>query len=163
MKKLAALLIACGLASQSFAIGIGGFKINPEIGASVGTNTFSETMLAGGYGRVWLVLGGLSLAPVVKYNYTLGPDNLDGFSNIQAGGLLGYRIFRFTPYVGASYSNFSKNTFEDTTALNYGIFFDIPILPLSVGFDASWQQPKYKGTDIRRDQHQFAVTLGLIF
>lgn len=163
MKKLVAVALLCGLVSSSFAIGIGEFKINPEAGISYGVATPSNTSALGGYARVWLFGDGLTIAPNVKYNYMFGKGDNKGWSNVQAGGLIGYRIFRFTPYVGASYSGFSNAGYADTTALNYGIYFDIPILPFSVGLDASWQQPKVLGTDVRQSQHQIALTLGLIF
>ena len=164
MKRLAAFVFLCGLVTSSFAIGVGKFKVNPEIGGSVGLSTRTDTMFAGGYARVWLGGDGLTIAPMFKYNYIFGPENTDGFSIIQAGGLIGYRILRFTPYIGASYSLFQDRIgLNDTTALNYGVYFDIPLLPLSVGFDASWQKPKIVGTDSRVSQHQFAITLGLIF
>lgn len=168
MKKLAALALLCSMATSSFAIGIGNFKINPELGASFGGSTYGgvERGSVGGYARVWLFGDGLTIAPMYKYTYTFHPDSdihNVGYSNHQAGGLVGYRIFRFTPYVGASYSGFSDVGFADTTALNYGIYFDIPVVPLSIGIDATWQNPKIMGTDSRSSQHQFALTLGLIF
>lgn len=163
MKRLVALALLCGLVSSSFAIGIGKFKINPEAGVSYGMATPSKTSDLGGYARIWLGGNGFIVAPMVKYNYIFGVDEQKGFANIQAGGLMGYRIFRFTPYIGASYSGFKDAGYADTTALNYGIYFDIPILPLSIGIDASWQKPKILGTDIRQSQHQVALTLGLIF
>lgn len=162
MKKLAAFALLCSMISSSFAIGIGNFKINPEAGASFGLEARKQA-LVGGYARIWLFGDGLTIAPMVKYNYMFGEGDNKGWSNVQAGGLVGYRIFRFTPYIGASYSGFSNAGYADTTALNYGIYFDIPIVPISVGIDASWQNPKIIGIDSRSSQHQVALTLGLIF
>ncbi|SQB98332.1 outer membrane protein [Helicobacter fennelliae] len=163
MKKLLAIFMACGLASSAFAIGVGKFKINPEIGASFGTATNTDTFLVGGFGRVWLGGSGVTIAPQFKYNYIMGQNDLKGFSNIQVGGLLGYKLWRFTPYIGGSWSNFGNIALNNTAALNYGVTFDIPILPLSIGLDASWQNPKIAGTDIRQSQHQIALTLALYF
>lgn len=163
MKKLVGFIIAFGIVTNVFAIGVGKLKINPEVGVSLGTSTPSDTFLVGGYGRVWLGGDGLTIAPQFKYNYVSGENSNKGFSNMQIGGLLGYRIFRFTPYIGVSYSDFDGINLASTTALNYGVYFDIPILPLSVGIDASYQNPKITHTNSRQAQHQFAVTIALIF
>lgn len=163
MKKLAAFTLLCGLVSSSFAIGVGKFKVNPEAGISYGLATPTNTSALGGYARVWLGGSGLTIAPVLKYHYIFGPGEAKGFSNTQAGALLGYRIFYFTPYVGVSYSSFKDAGFADTTALNYGIYFDVPILPFSLGIDATWQQPRIFGTNVRQSQSQIAFTLGIIF
>lgn len=169
-KKLAcSAVLASILATSASAIGIGSFKINPDFGVSLGGNSHKHNVLdnaflAGGYARLWMGGKGLTIAPMVKYNYIFGKNGANGFGNLQAGGLIGYSILRLTPYVGGSYSRFDKIGYEDTAAINYGIYFDIPVVPLSVGLDVSSQNPKIVGSNSRSGwQHQIALTLGLIF
>ncbi|MGX2973042.1 hypothetical protein [Helicobacter sp. T3_23-1059] len=168
-KTLACSAVLAGvLSTNASAIGIGSFKINPDFGVSAGVNAhdgsvLNNAFLLGGYARVWMGGKGLTFAPMVKYNYVFGKDNVSGFGNLQAGGVIGYNILRLTPYIGGSYSRFDKIGYEDTAAINYGINFDIPVLPLSVGLDASSQNPKIIGSARAGWQHQIAVTLGFYF
>lgn len=160
-------LLAGMLTNSASALGIGSFKINPDIGVSAGANVhdgsaLNNAFLLGGYARLWLG-GSLTIAPMVKYNYVFDKNKANGFGNLQVGGLLGYRVWRFIPYIGGSYSRFDKIGYEDTAAINYGINFDIPVLPLSVGLDVSSQNPKVIGSVRGGWQHQVAVTLGLYF
>lgn len=164
MKKFLAILFTCGLLTSASAIGIGNFKINPEIGASFGTSTGKDNYTLGGYARVWLFGSGFTIAPFYKYNYVFNSNEFTkGYSNQQAGGLIGYKFLGILPYIGGSYSAFSTSAYENTGALNYGILWDLPIVPISIGIDASWQQPKITGTGSRHSQNQVAITLGLIF
>ena len=160
-------LLAGMFASNVGAINIGGLKINPDIGVSMGVNShngsaLNNAFLLGGYARVWIG-GDFTFAPIIKYNYVFGKNNANGFGNLQVGGLLGYRVWKFIPYIGGSYSHFDKIGYEDTAAINYGINFDVPVIPLSVGLDISSQNPKITGNLHSGWQHQVAVTLGLYF
>ena len=167
-KSLACSALLAGmLTNGASALGVGSFKINPDIGVSAGANVhdgsaLNNAFLLGGYARLWLG-GSPTIAPMVKYNYVFDKNKANGFGNLQVGGLLGYRIWRFIPYVGGSYSRFDKIGYEDTAAINYGINFDIPVLPLSVGLDVSSQNPKVIGSVRGGWQHQVAVTVGLYF
>ena len=160
-------LLAGMLTNSASALGIGSFKINPDIGISMGVNShngsaLNNAFLLGGYARLWLG-GSLTIAPMIKYNYVFGKSNVNGFGNLQVGGLIGYRVWKFIPYIGGSYSHFDKIGYEDTAAINYGINFDVPVIPLSVGLDISSQNPKIAGNLHSGWQHQVAVTLGLYF
>lgn len=68
-------LLAGMFASNVGAINIGGLKINPDIGVSMGVNSHNDSalnnaFLLGGYARVWIG-GDFTFAPIIKYNYVL--------------------------------------------------------------------------------------------
>lgn len=171
MKKT---ILTLGLATSSaFAINLGIVSISPEAGGTISyakiglTPSYEEIKSAmnlsvdsshlnfGGYARIWVEALGISFAPQVKY------DRLPSFekskkkvNNIQYGGLLGYRIpiVGLTPFVGASYSTFSgsETKLKNTYALNFGVRWEVPFIPLlTLGFEGSWQKPNTdKGSKI---------------
>ncbi|MCI5787679.1 hypothetical protein [Helicobacter trogontum] len=155
--------------------------ISPEVGGIVGTNIDvlksgrigDDTNLTyGAYGRLWLKPGSFRIAPFVKWENITGftTNNLintiisggDRNNNIQYGAVVGLEFFYITPYVGVAYSQFTNETIADTWALNYGLKFKIPFLPLAIGVDASWQKPKVLNSS-EVDMHRIGVTLGLHF
>ena len=155
--------------------------ISPEVGGMVGTSfdnakgwKFDDdtNITYGAYARLWLKPGSFRIAPFIKW------ENITGFSrsnlvntllsggdrnnNLQYGAVVGLEFFYLTPYVGVAYSQFTDSTISNTWALNYGLKFKIPVLPLAVGIDASWQKPKVLNT-VEVDMHRVSVTLGLHF
>lgn len=111
----------------------------------------------GAYGRLWIKLP-IRLAPFVKWE-VIGDKFL---YNLQYGGVVGYALFgMLTPYVGASYSTFNRD-FQNTWAINYGLHFTIPLVPLAVSFDGSWQELKpFTGGKI--STNRIGVLIGLQF
>lgn len=163
MKKT---ILSLGLATSSvFAINLGVISISPEAGATVSyakigvTPSYQEIKDAtnlsvdssrfslGGYGRIWVEVFGISLAPQVKYDRLPSLEkSKQKVHNIQYGGLLGYRIpiVGLTPFVGASYSTFSggEAKLQNTYALNFGLRWEVPFIPLlTLGVEGSWQKP----------------------
>lgn len=155
--------------------------VSPEVGGMIGTSfenvkgwSFNDktTLTYGAYGRVWLKPGIFRIAPFIKW------ENISGFSadnvtnailnlnarnnNLQYGALLGVEFFNLTPYVGVAYSQFTDSSIENTWALNYGLKFKIPVIPLAIGIDASWQKPKISNA-VEMDMHRVSLTLGLHF
>lgn len=188
-KKILALLLAC---SSVFAFDLGIFTIDTEIGGNInysqfklkvddeGTYKNKEKLTYGAYGRVWLGALGILVAPQVKWDYlksnleVSGDKTLDfTLQNLQYGGLLGYRIpfINLTPYVGVSYSQFIKGDIagikpENTYAINFGAMWKIPFVPLSIGFDGSYQKPKMKANPKGVKELEIlnlGATIGLIF
>lgn len=184
-----ALLLAC---SSVFAIDLGLFTLDTEFGGNVsyskmklnvdgeGTYSNDKKLTYGAYGRVWLGAMGILVAPQVKWDYINSDIKVNGdktldftLQNLQYGGVLGYRIpfINLTPYVGASYSQFLKGDIggaklENTYAINFGVMWKIPFVPLSVGFDGSYQKPKFKdnlGKAKDLEILTLGATLGLIF
>ncbi|PAF51776.1 hypothetical protein BKH43_00635 [Helicobacter sp. 13S00401-1] len=126
----------------------------------------------GGYARLWL--GGMfRFAPFFKYERTSTYDSTfalggnavkNGFSNWQYGGLFGVKvpIIGLTPYIGASYSQFTGIDLKGTYAINYGVKWDIPLLPLvNVGLDASWQRPQSSVDGSYTNINKIMLTLGV--
>lgn len=187
-KKILALLLAC---SSVFAFDLGIFTIDTEIGGNInysqfklkvdndGTYKNKEKLTYGAYGRVWLGALGILVAPQVKWDYLKSDIDVDGrtrdfkLQNLQYGGVLGYRIpfINLTPYVGVSYSQFIKGDIggmklEDTYAINFGAMWKIPFVPLSIGFDGSYQKPKFKSNQWNAKEIEMlnlGATIGLIF
>lgn len=188
MKKI---ILALGLFSGSvFAIDLGVLLISPEVGATLsyskikGTNTpvhfkNDNTFSPGAYARLWVGVAGLMIAPQVKYDYlrsTFSSDQISQKSpkynihNIQYGGVLGYRIpfIKLTPFVGASYSTFkgklSDISFKETYAINFGVRWEIPFIPLlTLGFEGSWQKPKLNGAEGKAEILNLGGTIGFAF
>ena len=174
LKKIALSLSL--LSSLSYGIGLGNYQVTPEIGASGGKSYWSNKFesndynVYGGYARVWLGMSRVVLAPQVKITKMKDGSifkSSGSVTNNQYGLLLGYEvpILPLTPYVGASYSTFSNSAFlDDAVAFNYGIKIDVPIIPfLTIGIDASYQKPKYKGSDFSEKMHTIQGTIGLAF
>lgn len=187
-KKIMALLLAC---SSVFAIDLGLFTIDIEGGglfnytqlkleAEGETVKNKEHLTYGAYGRLWLGAAGFMIAPQVKWDYLKSDlkvhgDKLVDFKlhNLQYGGVIGYRIpwINLTPYVGLSYSQFIKGDIvglklKDTYAINFGAMWKIPFVPLSIGFDGSYQKPKFKDNDRGAKNMEIltlGATVGLIF
>lgn len=188
-KKIMALLLAC---SSAFAFDLGLFTLDTEIGGNVsygqmklnveGEGDFKndKKLTYGAYGRVWLGAVGILIAPQVKWDYIKTDFKVDGgttpnytLQNLQYGGVLGYRIplINLTPYVGASYSQFIKGDIaglklENTYAINFGVTWKIPFVPLSIGFDGSYQKPKFQSSPNGPKDMEIltlGATLGLIF
>lgn len=155
--------------------------ISPEVGGIVGTSFDAvksgtiggdTNITYGAYARLWLKPGSFRIAPFVKW------ENITGFTtnnavntiinggdrnnNLQYGAVLGLEFFYLTPYVGVAYSQFTNEAIANTWALNYGLKFKIPVIPLAIGIDASWQKPKVLNT-FEVDMHRIGVTLGLHF
>lgn len=148
------------------AIELGSMFIMPEVGGSVGFNIADREEPAtpvGGYARLWVGGYHVAISPLFKYNYMIGKNGAKGYTNMQVGGVVGVKIWHFMPYVGASHSSYGGIGLDSAVALNYGVNFKIPVIPMSVGFDASWQNPKSTITSNTINQHQFAITLGLMF
>lgn len=165
----------------------GGYKGGTD-GTSVGISTnglslknenISNTKLAyGGYARVWLGPM-IKIAPFVKYEGAVGIGSAQlslnkdvstsfvSYQNMQYGGLLGIRIpvIGLVPYAGASYSQFMNSPdLENTVAFNYGIKWEIPLIPaLTIGLDGSYQKPKVLKTDARANINRLQFTIGLEF
>ncbi len=152
--------------------------ISPEVGGMVGTTfdnvsswNFNDHLTYGAYGRLWLKPGSFRIAPFVKWENITGfsKDNAlnvvlngnDRNNNIQYGAVVGFEFFWLTPYVGAAYSQFTNGAISNTWALNYGLKVKIPVIPLAVGIDASWQKPKLGGIEV--EMHRVSLTLGLHF
>lgn len=175
---LASVLVASSAQALPF--------ISPEIGGMVGTSFDSvktqridsdTTITYGAYARLWLKPGSFRIAPFIKW------ENVTGFTknnagnqilgavlgqpsirnnNLQYGAVIGLEFFYLTPYVGVAYSQFTDPSIADTWALNYGLKFKIPVVPLAIGLDASWQKPKVlNSADV--DMHRVSLTLGLQF
>lgn len=163
MKKiiLASLLGATSL----FGIGFGNYQISPEIGVNLALeNSGNGTFTYGGYGRVWLGVSRVVIAPAFKYDVITKKDSLStAYKNMQIGGLVGFEIpiIPLTPYIGASYSDFF-GAYHSTASFNYGVKFKIPIVPLTLGIDGTFQRPKaFDG--IRVNMNRIGVTIGLQF
>lgn len=183
-----AMLMAC---SSVFAFDLGIFTIDTELGGnfnytqmklSGGGESFKnkEKLTYGAYGRVWLGAAGFMIAPQVKWDYLksdleVSKDYTPSFKlqNLQYGGVIGYRIpfINLTPYVGLSYSQFIKGDIvgfepKDTYAINFGAMWKIPFVPLSIGFDGSYQKPKIKDNKVGAKDIEIltlGATIGLIF
>lgn len=163
MKKiiLASLLGATSL----FGIGIGNYQISPEIGVNLALEDSGKgTFAYGGYGRVWLGVSRVVIAPAFKYDVITKKDSLStAYKNMQIGGLIGFElpIVSLTPYVGASYSDFF-GAYDSTASFNYGIKLKIPIVHITLGIDGTYQRPKaYNG--IRVDMNRIGATIGFQF
>lgn len=188
-KKIMALLLAC---SSAFAFELGIFTLDTEIGGNFnytqmklsvdgeGTLKNKEKLTYGAYGRVWLGIAGFMIAPQVKWDYLKSNLELTGggttnfkLQDIQYGGVIGYRIpfINLTPYVGISYSQFIKGDIggikpKDTYAINFGAMWKLPFIPLSIGFDGSYQKPKMNNNSAGAKELEIltlGATLGLIF
>lgn len=186
-RKLIAILLACNC---MFAFDLGIFTFDTELGGNVNytkiqANANGETpkndkyFTYGAYGRVWLGIAGFMIAPQFKWDYlktnlkVSGNKSLDfTLQDMQYGGVIGYRIpfINLTPYVGLSYSQFIKgdingNKLKDTYAVNFGAMWKIPFVPLSIGFDGSYQKPKFKDDTNAKDLEilTLGATIGLIF
>lgn len=184
-----AMLMAC---SSVFAFDLGIFTIDTELGGNFnytqmklsvdqkGTFKNKEKLTYGAYGRVWLGAAGFMIAPQVKWDYLKtnlesGNETSPKFTlqNLQYGGLIGYRIpfINLTPYIGLSYSQFIKGDVlglepKDTYAINFGAMWKIPFVPLSIGFDGSYQKPKIKDNKVGAKDIEIltlGATIGLIF
>lgn len=166
MKKL--LLTSVLALSSTFGIGIGNYQITPEIGVNLSyQDTGDYNFTYGGYGRVWLGVSRIVIAPQVKYDVINNFKDLKhSYKNLQAGALLGFEvpILPLTPYIGMSYYNFEDIGYNDTLSLNYGIKIDIPLIPfLTIGLDGTFQMPKITGTDSRQKFNRIGATIGLAF
>lgn len=186
-KKIIAMLMAC---SSVFAFDLGIFTLDIEAGglfnytqvkADANGETLKNTkhLTYGAYGRVWLGAAGFMIAPQVKWDYLKSDLKLTGgqtldfkLQNFQYGGVIGYRIpfINLTPYVGVSYSQFTENKIfnyelDNTYAINFGAMWKIPFVPLSIGFDGSYQKPKFKSNGDIKDMEilTLGATVGLIF
>lgn len=183
-----ALLFMC---SSAFAFDIGIFTLDTEIGGNFNYaamkvkmsegSTFKNTkhLTYGAYGRIWLGIAGFMIAPQVKWDYLkttydVGNGlNLDSkLQNMQYGAVLGYRIpiANLTPYVGLSYSDFIRGNIggdklKSTYAVNFGLNWKIPFVPLTIGFDGSYQKPKFQNSTGLKDIEILTLggTVGLIF
>lgn len=178
MKKLKASVLAvalCAGASQALPL------LDVDFGMTLGTdiNTAKHfkfdsntNFTIGGYARGWFKVSKMRLAPFIKYENTAGLTINNAFqsivtgeskrdNNLQYGLLLGVNLAIFTPYVGMAYSQFINSNLSDTWALNYGLAIKIPVVPLSVGLDASWQRPFLHGVEL--NVHRIAVTFGVRF
>lgn len=175
-----AVLASLLLASSSQALPL----ISTEFGGMLGTsfdrakdlNVDGDTNLTyGAYARVWLKPGSVRIAPFIKWENLTGfsqntvndalinlmLDNGNRSNNLQYGAVVGFEFFYFTPYAGISYSQFTDAAISNTWALNYGLKFDVPLFPITVGVDASWQKPKVK--DLLVDMYRVNLTVGLQF
>lgn len=184
-----AMLMAC---SSVFAFDLGIFTIDTELGGNFnytqmklsvdqeGTFKNKEKLTYGAYGRVWLGAAGFMIAPQVKWDYLKSNLEVEAgktldfkLQNLQYGGVIGYRIpfINLTPYVGLSYSQFIKGDIigfepKDTYAINFGAMWKIPFVPLSIGFDGSYQKPKMKDNIKGVKELEIltlGATIGLIF
>ena len=183
-----AMLMAC---SSVFAFDLGIFTIDTELGGNFNYTQMKlngdgesfknkEKLTYGAYGRVWLGAAGFMIAPQVKWdylksNFEIGSETTPKYTlqNLQYGGVIGYRIpfINLTPYVGVSYSQFIKGDIigaelKDTYAINFGAMWKIPFVPLSIGFDGSYQKPKFKSNVIKAESLEIltlGATVGLIF
>ena len=157
--------------------------VSPEVGGMLGTSidsvksrTFNgDTKFTyGAYARLWLKPGLFRIAPFIKWENITGYSKnnvipqvvmggVDRISNLQYGAVAGLELFYFTPYVGVAYSQFTGAAISNTWALNYGLKFKIPVIPLAIGIDASWQNPRllnYAGSDMI---NRVSLTLGFEF
>ncbi|RDU62841.1 hypothetical protein CQA53_09035 [Helicobacter didelphidarum] len=126
----------------------------------------------GAYGRLWLKTGKVRVAPFIKWESidTITANNalqtlVSGeprTNNLQYGALFGVNLWIFTPYVGVAYSQFTGGSFDNTWALNYGINAKIPLVPISVGIDGSWQRPKIDG-GVRANINRIGFNVGIQF
>lgn len=189
MKKILAsvTVVATLFATSLSAIDLGLFKISPEIGGSVGykktdltlkdavatkgdiTNLVGkDNLVYGAYGRLWLGVFGVMIAPQVKWEQLpldFGELGKEKVSNLQYGGIFGFEIpmINLTPYIGASYSTFNKE-FTSTLAFNFGAKIDIPFTFLTLGVDGSWQKPKIQSSNgSSMELLTVSATLGLAF
>ncbi|PAF43910.1 hypothetical protein [Helicobacter sp. 11S03491-1] len=164
MKKVTlALLIT---ATSLFGIGIGNYQISPEIGANLSYQKSDKNDFTyGGYARVWLGVSRIVLAPQFKYDVITKSNHMStAYKNMQIGALVGFEvpILPLTPYIGASYSTFWGVGLKDTVSFNYGIKVKIPLIPLTVGLDGSYQKPKTTALG-RINMNRFGVTIGVSF
>lgn len=158
MKKI--LLSMLLVFSSASAIELAGITVSPEIGANLGYQDTNDSYTYGGYGRVWLGGTHLLIAPQVKYD-VIGLKN--SYENLQVGGVLGIQFIGITIYGGASWSTFYSVNAMDTYAINYGVKFDIPLIPfLTIGLDASWQRPTLTTGD-STTMNRVGATIGLAF
>lgn len=189
MKKILAsvTVVATLFATSLSAIDLGLFKISPEIGGSVGYKKTDLTLkdvvkangdvanligkdnlVYGAYGRLWLGVFGVMIAPQVKWEQLpldFGMDEKSKINNLQYGGIFGFEIpmINLTPYIGASYSTFNKDL-DNTWALNFGAKIDIPFTFLTLGIDGSWQKPKIQSSNgSSMELLTVSATLGLAF
>lgn len=178
--------------SSVFAFDLGIFTIDTELGGNINYTQLEldvhnqadlknkEKLTYGAYGRLWLGVAGFMIAPQVKWDYLksdleVGAGKTADFKlqNMQYGGVIGYRIpfINLTPYVGLSYSQFIKGDIagiepKDTYAVNFGAMWKIPFVPLSIGFDGSYQKPKMKDNKANAKELEIlnlGATIGLIF
>ncbi|RDU68890.1 hypothetical protein CQA62_04595 [Helicobacter cholecystus] len=185
-QKIIALLLACNCV---FAFDLGLFTLDTEIGGNANYTSLktniqdkkyknTKHLNYGAYGRIWLGVAGLMIAPQVKWNYlstniNTDPETKIKFHNMQYGAVLGYKIpfINITPYAGVSYSDFiSQDLFnqklKSTYAINFGINWKIPFLPLAIGFDGSYQKPKFQDNNQGAKKIEILTlggTLSLIF
>lgn len=147
MKKIICLTLSCFLAW-------GQIQITPEIGANVGIND-EQNLTYGAYGRLWLGVNDFVLAPQVRWELN------QEYSNIKAGLIIGGEATSFlTPYIGASYSNFSK-IYEDSFDVEAGIVFFMPFT--SIGIYGNWGLAKEINSQKNSNVFGGGVSFGIVF
>lgn len=147
MKKISLFVASC-------LIAWGQIQITPEFGGNVGIND-DQNLTYGAYARLWLGVDDFVLAPQVRWE--LNQD----YSNIKAGLIIGGEATSFlTPYIGASYSSFSK-IFEDSFDVEAGIVFFMPFT--SIGIYGNWGLAKEIDSQKNRNVFGGGVSFGIVF
>ncbi|STQ85639.1 hypothetical protein LS73_004225 [Helicobacter muridarum] len=162
---VATALVAGSLGSSASALPLIGIEAGGIVSADFSDakhyNFDKSSLSFGGYARIWLKTK-IRIAPFVKFESVSSGSLLKNrYNNIQYGAVVGYSIFGIlTPYVGGSRSTFNNNL-TDTWALNYGLHFTLPLVPLAIGLDGSYQKPKLDGYNM--NIHRIGLTLALQF
>lgn len=164
MKKIILVSLLC--ISSVFGIKIASFELTPEVGAGVqrvNVNGNANNYWSA-YGRVWV--GALDLVVVPQVRYTQMNNAFTGdFSNTQYGISLGYTfdavVLRATPFVGASFSQFSEY-YEDTFSYNAGLRVQPSILPVALSLEYDYQNPKDRFGN-RRTIEGIRLNVGISF
>lgn len=172
MKKL---VLAGTLFASAFALELGGLEVSPEIGAIMGRlNGGVQDYGAGGYARVWLGVGGILIAPQVRYGvwfnrndtYEQRVSDVKHLKNLQYGAALGTNldvgVLRITPYIGANYSQFDK-LYKDAFSYSVGFKVKPTAIPLSVGVQYEQQKPEIKNTTTKQKINSAQIFIGLHF
>ncbi|RDU59028.1 outer membrane beta-barrel protein [Helicobacter marmotae] len=175
MKKLLlSLLCAMSLSTHAFAVSVAGIEISPEIGLLAGKTQYKDTTYDansstnyGAFGRIWVGLFDLVIAPQFKYDYIKSSGAFDkDYTNLQYGVSAGYNIglivARLTPYIGVNYSSFNKY-FKDTTSYNAGLKLKIDFIPISLGVLYTYQNPEFEVGGEKLKMHTIQALIGLHF
>ncbi|RAX57506.1 hypothetical protein CCZ01_05850 [Helicobacter monodelphidis] len=173
MKNYFLIILFFGLNAFSHAVEIAGFEFSPEFGGSFGVmendwkdrGSPNQQGYFGAYGRVWLGVAGISVAPIVQYQF-LDDNSRTALRNLNIGGQLGGRIdlaiLSLTPYVGIAHSSFNRS-FEDTQMYSVGLKLKPSLIPLATSLQYTYQKPQYKSNDNKVKMDAIQLMLGLHF
>lgn len=152
---------------------MGGFEFSPEVGLNTGyikdSANVSKKYNTGIYGRLWMGMFDIVLAPQLKYDVLFNKNKINNKSyigNLRYGLALGYNIdlalLRLTPYIEANKSSFSER-YDHTMSYNVGLKLKPTLIPLSVSLQYDYQKPKILHTSQKQKLDSLQLLIGIHF